>query len=84
MFGYKFYVQPRLALVCLLLFSPQLAFVPLIQWAINRRAKARIGVLRQASVGVLAAGNAAGEKAQRDRFAEIFELDLVSSSGGSR
>jgi len=75
-FGYMFYVQPTLALVCLLLFSPQFAFVPLMQWAINQRAQARIGVLRQASVGVLLAGDAAGEKAQRDRFAEIFELDL--------
>ncbi|HLX27690.1 MAG TPA: ABC transporter transmembrane domain-containing protein [Casimicrobiaceae bacterium] len=75
-FGYMFYVQPTLALVCLLLFAPQLLFVPLMQSAINRRAQARIGVLRQASVGVLLAGQAHGEKAQRERFAEIFELDL--------
>jgi len=75
-FGYMFYVQPTLALVSLLLFSPQLVFVPLMQSAINRRVQARIGVLRQASVGVLSVGNARGEKAQRDRFAEIFELDL--------
>ena len=75
-FAYMFFVHPLLALVCLAIFSPQLVFVPLMQAAINRRVQSRIGVLRQASVGVLlAAGrDAAGE--QRSRFADIFELNL--------
>ena len=75
-FGYMFYMQPRLALVCLLIFSPQLVFVPLMQSAINRRVQSRITVLREASVGVLLAGDSRGERAQRYRFAEIFGLDL--------
>jgi ABC-type bacteriocin/lantibiotic exporter with double-glycine peptidase domain len=75
-FGYMFYVQPTLALVCLLLFGPQLGFVPLMQSAINRRAQSRIRVLRKASVAVLLGGSERAEKAQRHRFAEIFELDL--------
>jgi ABC-type bacteriocin/lantibiotic exporter with double-glycine peptidase domain len=75
-FGYMFYVQPTLALVCLVLFAPQIGFVPLMQSAINRRAQARIAVLREASVAVLLGGSERTEKAQRQRFAEIFEIDL--------
>jgi ABC-type bacteriocin/lantibiotic exporter with double-glycine peptidase domain len=75
-FGYMFYIQPTLALMCLLLFTPQLVFVPLMQSAINRRAQTRITVLREASVGVLLAGSARAEKAQRGRFSGIFEINL--------
>ena len=76
-FGYMFYMQAPLALVCLLIFSPQFVFVPLMQRAINRRVQTRINVLRQTSVGVLLSGTEA-ERAvrQRQRFAEIFELNL--------
>jgi ABC-type bacteriocin/lantibiotic exporter with double-glycine peptidase domain len=75
-FGYMFYVQPTLALVCLLLFLPQLVFVPLMQSAINRRVQMRIAKLRQASIGVLLARSEQAERKQRGRFSEIFELDL--------
>lgn len=75
-FGYMLYVQRTLALVCLVPFAPQLLFVPLMQLAINRRAQTRITVLRKASVGVLMTGTGRAEKAQRDRFSELFELDL--------
>ncbi|HEX6138035.1 MAG TPA: ABC transporter transmembrane domain-containing protein [Casimicrobiaceae bacterium] len=77
-FGYMFFMQPLLALVCLAIFSPQFVFVPLMQAAINRRVQARIVVLREASVGVLRAGTSEAERAlrQRERFAEIFELNL--------
>jgi ABC-type bacteriocin/lantibiotic exporter with double-glycine peptidase domain len=76
-FGYMFYMQTPLALVCLLIFSPQFVFVPLMQRAINRRVQTRINVLRQTSVGVLLSGTE-GERAlrQRQRFVEIFELNL--------
>ena len=75
-FGYMFYMQPTLALVCLLLFAPQLVFVPLMQVAINRRVQLRIGKLREASIGVLRAHSEQAERKQRNRFAEIFVLDL--------
>jgi ABC-type bacteriocin/lantibiotic exporter with double-glycine peptidase domain len=75
-FGYMFFVQPSLALVCLAIFVPQLVFVPLMQAAINRRVQSRIGVLRAASVGVLAGGDARAERAQCARFDEIFEINL--------
>ena len=75
-FGYMLYMQPMLALVCLLVFSPQLVFVPLMQAAINRKVRSRIGMLRATSVGALVAGGHPTERAQRARFAEIFEVNL--------
>jgi ABC-type bacteriocin/lantibiotic exporter with double-glycine peptidase domain len=77
-FGYMFYVQPTLALVCLAIFSPQLVFVPLMQNAINRRVQARIGMLRHVSTAVLRSGTEDAEKAalQKERFADIFEVNL--------
>jgi len=79
-FAYMFFVQPVLALTCLLIFLPQLIFVPLMQAAINRRVQARIKVLREASVDVLATQRGEAEAArvikQELRFAEIFALNL--------
>jgi ABC-type bacteriocin/lantibiotic exporter with double-glycine peptidase domain len=75
-FGYMFFINPPLALVCLLVFVPQLAFVPLMQAAINRRVRVRIGVLRKASVGTLLVDGRAAGRAQMARFADIFELNL--------
>jgi len=79
-FAYMFYMQPVLALTCLLIFLPQLVFVPVMQAAINRRVQSRINVLRQASVGVLVSGAAEAEVErifkQELRFAEIFSLNL--------
>jgi ABC-type bacteriocin/lantibiotic exporter with double-glycine peptidase domain len=79
-FAYMFYMQPLLALMCLVIFSPQFVFVPLMQAAINRRVQSRINVLRQASVGVLVPGVGEAELArilkQELRFAEIFSLNL--------
>jgi len=64
-FGYLVYLDPWLALLCFLVFTPQMVFVPLIQSAINRRAAERIGTLRELSGGIVGAGDgdagAAGE-----------------------
>ncbi len=77
-FAYMFYLQPLMAVVSLAIFSPQFVFVPLMQRAINRRVRARIAVLRQASVGVLLQKTSDVERAlqQELRFAEIFQLNL--------
>ncbi len=79
-FGYMFFMQPVLAFACLVIFLPQVVFVPLMQAAINRRVQARINILREASVGALAAGvdEAEIERSLRQalRFAEIFSLNL--------
>jgi len=79
-FAYMLYMQPLLALMCLVIFSPQFVFVPVMQAAINRRVQSRINVLRQASVDVLIPGIGQAEVArvlkQELRFAEIFSLNL--------
>ena len=51
--GYMVYTQPWLALVAVLLFCPQVLFIPLLQAAINRRSEARIRVLRALSVNIV-------------------------------
>jgi len=56
-FGYLVYLEPRIALLSILVFSPQLVFVPLIQRAINTRAAERIGALREVSGRIVGAGD---------------------------
>jgi hypothetical protein len=53
--GYMFFLQPSLALLGLAFFIPQTLFVPLLQSAINRRARDRILVKRGIS-GTIAEG----------------------------
>jgi len=48
-FGYMAYLEPEIALVSLLVLSPQAVFVPLLQGAINRRVQTRIRILRSVS-----------------------------------
>lgn len=55
--GYMFVLQPWLALLGLAFFLPQTMFVPLLQSAINRRARARILAKRDVS-GSIAEGPA--------------------------
>lgn len=50
--GYMIYLEPWMAALCPLFFLPQLVFVPLMQWAINRRAEARIRTMREVSSGI--------------------------------
>jgi ABC-type multidrug transport system fused ATPase/permease subunit len=80
-FGYMTYLQPIMALVSLAVFSPQFVFVPLMQRAINRKVKARVAVLRQASAGVIEdseqiAEDVARDVAQEARYGEIFHLNM--------
>lgn len=75
--GYMIYLEPWMAALCPLFFLPQLVFVPLMQWAINRRAAARIRTMREVSSGI--AGSVVdvldvpGESAGIDR---VFELNM--------
>jgi ABC-type multidrug transport system fused ATPase/permease subunit len=52
-FGYLLILQPWMGLVGLLLFGPQLLFVPVLQTAINQRTARRIKILRALSVDVV-------------------------------
>jgi ABC-type bacteriocin/lantibiotic exporter with double-glycine peptidase domain len=56
---YMIVLEPELALLCLAFFLPQTIVVPLLQAAINRRARARIIVKRDVS-GALAGGETSG------------------------
>ncbi len=75
--SYLIYLQPTIALVLLGVYLPQTVFVPLIQQAVNRRAQARIAVLREASAGVI--GDERGRDAETEqeaRFARVFTLNM--------
>jgi ABC-type multidrug transport system fused ATPase/permease subunit len=77
-FGYMVYLQPEIALVSLLVFSPQLVFVPLLQHAINRRVQTRIRILRDVSGNLIDNGHqdiGAGVS-QDDRIDRVFTLNM--------
>jgi ABC-type bacteriocin/lantibiotic exporter with double-glycine peptidase domain len=46
-FGYMLVVEPTIALISLCFFLPQVVFVPLIQRAINRRARHKVKLVRE-------------------------------------
>ena len=79
-FGYMAYLEPRLAIVSLLIFSPQLVFVPLLQRAINRRVEARVLTMRAISEGIVRHAGAipAGTlAAQAGRVDHVFVLHMA-------
>jgi len=67
-FGYLTYIDPSMALLNLAIFAPQLLFVPLLQRAINRRAKRRITILRAVSGGVIGSNTAITAGTGESRF----------------
>ena len=70
-FGYMIFMQPWMALVALLLFVPQVLFIPLLQAAINRRTESRIQALRSVSVQIV--DGAGGEDATAAWSAVYFD-----------
>ena len=74
--AYMFVLQPSLALLGLAFFIPQTAFVPLLQSAINRRARDRILLKREIS-GAIADGVAgAPSTAQQSAVEKVFGLNM--------
>jgi ABC-type multidrug transport system fused ATPase/permease subunit len=73
-FGYMLYLEPWLAGLCFLVFSPQFVFVPLLQAAINRRVEKRVLTMRGISDGII--GNNGAGDAQRRRVDEVFALHM--------
>ena len=68
-----------MALVALLVFAPQLVFVPIMQAAINRRVAQRIAMLREVSGGIILDAtddNSASSGLQQRRIEEVFWLDM--------
>ncbi len=79
-FAYLLYLQPAMALVALVLFVPQCAFVPLVQKAINRRTETRIQVMRNLSARIVAE-TAEGvvereARSYRQRVRDIYALNM--------
>jgi ABC-type bacteriocin/lantibiotic exporter with double-glycine peptidase domain len=72
--AYMFVLQPWLALLGLAFFVPQTVVVPLLQAAINRRARERIIVKRDVS-GAMAEGSVANGSI-RDAIQHIFALNM--------
>jgi ABC-type multidrug transport system fused ATPase/permease subunit len=77
-FGYLVYLEPRIAFLCILVFTPQMIFVPLLQIAINRRAAQRISTLREVSGGIVGAGegDAVAATALDGGIDHVFALNM--------
>jgi ABC-type bacteriocin/lantibiotic exporter with double-glycine peptidase domain len=78
-FGYMIFLQPEMALICLAVLSPQVVFVPLMQHAMNVRARDRIRILRDVSGGIVAHEHAESSAiaAQNSRIDRVFSLNMV-------
>jgi ABC-type multidrug transport system fused ATPase/permease subunit len=73
--AYLVHLDPWMALAAFALFVPQFLFVPLLQAAVNRRAGARIRILRQLGIGVIDQAN--GQfRADDQRIDRVFALDM--------
>jgi ABC-type multidrug transport system fused ATPase/permease subunit len=82
-FGYLVFLQPMVALLCALAFSPQLVFVPLMQRAINRRSGERIETLRSVGGTIVDArahaapdAGAPANDTQDEHLRHIFALNM--------
>ncbi len=79
-FGYMLVLQPWMALVCLGVFVPQLAFLPVMQGTINRRTKSRIQLLREVSVEIVdSAGDGSDDSADavfRENASRVYEVNM--------
>jgi ABC-type multidrug transport system fused ATPase/permease subunit len=73
--AYLIHIDPWMALGAFALFVPQFLFVPLMQAAVNRRAGARIRILRQLGIGVIDQANG-HFRADEQRIDRVFALDM--------
>jgi ABC-type multidrug transport system fused ATPase/permease subunit len=73
--AYLIHIDPWMALGAFALFVPQFLFVPLMQAAVNRRAGARIRILRQLGIGVIDQANG-HFRADERRIDRVFDLDM--------
>src|SRR6516164_3717350 len=74
-FAYLIHLDPWMALGAFVLFIPQFLFVPLMQAAVNRRAGARIRILRQLGIGVIDQSDA-HLRADERGIERAFALDM--------
>lgn len=76
--AYILHLDRWMAAAAFALFVPQLIFVPLMQHAINRRAGARVWVLRQLGISTAGRANATAEQGQADakRVDRVLRLNM--------
>src|SRR5271169_1380544 len=73
--AYLVHLEWSMALAAFALFVPQFFFVPLLQTAVNRRAGARIRILRQLGIGVIDQ-TSDHFRADEQRIDRVFALDM--------
>jgi ABC-type bacteriocin/lantibiotic exporter with double-glycine peptidase domain len=74
--GYMFFLEPWLALVGIVFFIPQMIFVPLLQHAINVRARERILVKRGISGALADDGSSEAAPSQTGAIGQVFKLQM--------
>lgn len=75
--AYIMHLDVWMGVAALVLFVPQLVFVPLMQHAMNRRTAARVWLLRQIGAGVIAAGSNRPGETDAGRIDRVFTLNMV-------
>ena len=77
--GYIVHLDRWMAVAALALFLPQLVFVPLMQGAINRRAGARVWVLRQLGISTVESRVASADQDSSDakRIDRVLRLNMA-------
>ncbi|MGO6732732.1 ABC transporter ATP-binding protein [Rhizobium ruizarguesonis] len=75
--SYLIYLQPLMMLAVAATFAPQIAFVPMMQAAINRRVEAKVAIMRDVSEGMVhAIEGGQGEDPQTSRIGAIFSANM--------
>jgi ABC-type bacteriocin/lantibiotic exporter with double-glycine peptidase domain len=77
--AYMIHLDAWMALVAVVIFLPQLAFVPLLQHAIIKRADIRVRILRGLSVSIVTADYDEAREGRADdaRIERVFEIDMA-------
>ena len=73
--GYMLVVEPPIAIVSLGFFVPQLVFVPLLQRAVNRRARRKVELVRELGELIVAPPEDRGGR-YRDRLDRVYRVRL--------
>jgi ABC-type bacteriocin/lantibiotic exporter with double-glycine peptidase domain len=76
--AYIVHLDRWMAAAALAIFVPQLVFVPLMQGAINRRAGARVWVLRQLGISTVGTGATSADQdhSDRKRIDRVLQLNM--------
>jgi len=75
--AYLIHLEPLIALATIVIFAPQIVFVPLMQMAINRSTASRVSVLREVSAEVLEPDDSVGRIRSMDSHIDrVFQLNI--------